>query len=234
VSDPGVFLKELVATDPCFEDYEIDSQLRQVIVSRFSDVLGKSGIPMLDLVGNYEQLGKFVLEIIKPEFAGWGLDLVKFYIENLSLPPAVEEAIDKRSAMGAVGDLSKYTQFQVAEAIRIAAANPSGGAAGAGVGLGAGLGIAQAMQQAMGVGAAAPAAGAGGPPPLPGAPAFHVAIDGKPVGPLVMDALRQQAAVGNLTRETLVWREGMAAWAKAGDVAELAAVFTSAPPPLPK
>ena len=149
VSDPGKFLKELVATDPCFEDYEIDTQLKQVIVARFSDVLGKSGIPVLDLCGNYEKLAQFVLDRIKPDFAAWGLDLVKFYIENLSLPAEVEAAIDRRGAMGAVGDLSKYTQFEAAEAMRTSAANPNGGGlAGAGVGLGTGLAISSTSRRA--------------------------------------------------------------------------------------
>jgi membrane protease subunit (stomatin/prohibitin family) len=233
VADPGRFLKELVATDPCFEDYEIDTQLRQVVVARFSDVVGKAGIPVLDLVGNYEALSKFVFDLIKPEFQGFGLDIVKFYIESISLPPEVEAALDKRTSMGVIGDLSKYTQFQIAEAIRAAADNPGGGTAAAGVGLGAGLGIAQAMQQSLGIGAVAgggaPAAGA--PPPLP---SFHVALDGKPAGPFGLDQLREKIAQGALTRTTLVWRNGMADWAKAETVSELASLFGATPPPLPR
>jgi membrane protease subunit (stomatin/prohibitin family) len=217
VADPALFLRELVATDPCFEDYEIDAQLRQVVVARFSDVLGK-----------------FVLDLIKPEFAGWGLEIVKFYIENLSLPPAVEEAIDRRGAMGAVGDLTKYTQFQVAESIRAAAENPSGGAAAAGIGLGAGLGMAQAVQQSLGVNQVG--RGDSGPPPVPGAgmaAPFHVAVDGRPSAPLGLDALRQQVTSGAVTRESLIWRQGMSQWVRAGEVSELASLFAAVPPPLP-
>ncbi len=231
VSDPALFMKELVATDPCFEDYEIDTQLRQVIVARFSDVLGKSKIPVLDLVGNYEQLAKFVLDLIKPEFAGWGLEIVKFYIENLSLPPEVEAAIDRRTQMGVAGDLSKYNQFQISEAIRASGSNP-GGLVGAGVGLGVGLGVAQQVASTVGQ-LGQPAAGAP-PPPLPGGAQYHVAINGQASGPFPMATIQQYVAQGQVSRDTLVWKNGMAEWVKAGTVSDLASCFPATPPPIPR
>lgn len=235
VSDPAAFLRELVATDPAFETYEIDSQLRQVIVSKFSDVIGKSPIPVLDLVGNYEALSKFVLDNIGPDFASWGLALTKFYIENISVPPEVEAAMDKRAAMGAVGDLNQYTKYQTAEAIRDAANNPSGGAAGVGVGLGAGMGMANQMLNALQPGATTGAGGASAatPPPLPGSVAFFAAIDGKQAGPFDLATLQAQVSEGKITRETLVWKQGMANWSAASTVSELANLFAAVPPPLP-
>ena len=98
-------------------------------------MIGRSKIPVLDLVGNYEELGRYVQDSIQPTFQSWGLEVTKFFVENISLPPAVEEAMDRRTSMGIVGDLRQYTQFQTAEALREAAANPAGGAAGVGVGL---------------------------------------------------------------------------------------------------
>jgi membrane protease subunit (stomatin/prohibitin family) len=235
VSDPAVFLKELVATDPCFEDYEIDAQLRQVIVAKFSDVLGKSGIPVLDLCGNYEALAKFVFDRIAPEFSSWGLEIVKFYIENLSLPPAVQEAIDRRTSMGVVGDLTKYTQFQAAEALRVGAENGGGGA---GVTRGAGLAVGNLLASALGQSAApqtsAPAQ-ASAPPPLPGGEAqFHLGLNGKTQGPYATSALAQLVRDGVLAPDTLVWRQGMADWVRAETVTELAPLFRAAPPPLPR
>lgn len=231
VIDPALFLRELVASDPSFEDYEIDAQLRQVIVARFSDVIGKSKIPVLDLVGNYEALSKFVLDLIKPEFNSWGLDIVKFYIENLSLPPEVEAAIDRRTSMGVVGDLAKYNQFAVAEAIRTSSAN-GGGTIGAGIGLGAGMAAAQAVAQA----AQAPAApmASAPPPPLPGAVTYHVALNGQSAGPFPVAALKPYVDQGQLKRDTLVWRQGMAEWSKAETVPEIAALFGATPPPIPR
>ncbi len=99
VTDPGTFLKELVATDPSFELYEISAQFRNVIVSRFIDALGSSKIPMLDLAGNYEKVSKVALERIAPEMAKMGVSLTQFFVENISLPPEVEAALDKRSQM---------------------------------------------------------------------------------------------------------------------------------------
>ena len=100
VSDPATFLKQLVATDPSFETWEISSQLRNVIISRFVDVIGQAKIPVLDLAGNYDKISKLALENIKPDLASMGLALKQFYIENISLPPEVEQALDQRTKMG--------------------------------------------------------------------------------------------------------------------------------------
>ena len=126
VSDPGAFIKEIVGTDAHFTTDEITNQLRNLIVARFTDILGESKIPVLDLAANYDELGKFLTDRIQPEFTSYGMELTKLLVENISLPPAVEEALDKRSSMGVIGDLSKYTQFQAAEALRDAAKNEGG------------------------------------------------------------------------------------------------------------
>src|SRR5437763_8366295 len=181
VTDPGTFLRELVATDPSFEAFEISAQFRNVIVSRFVDALGTARIPMLDLAGNYEKVSKVALEKISPELAKMGISLTQFFVENVSLPPEVEQALDKRSQMGVLGNLDQYTKFQTAEAIRDAANNP-GGVAGLGAGIGAGVAIGAQMTSAV-TGAAASAPIHVTPPPLPTQAQFHVAINGAPAGP---------------------------------------------------
>ncbi len=135
VSDPAVFLRQLVATDPSFEAFEISNQLRNTIVSRFADVLGTAKMAILDMAGNYDKLSQLALERIKPDLASLGLALTLFYVENISLPEEVEAALDTRAKIAAVGDLNQYTRYQTGTAIGDAARNP-GGAAGAGVGLG--------------------------------------------------------------------------------------------------
>ena len=144
VSDPKIFLQQLVVTDPSFESYEISNQLRDTIVSRFSDVIGTARIPILDLAGNYDRISKLALETIRPDLQTLGLALTFFYIENISVPPEVEQALDTRSKMGVLGDLTGYALYQSATAIGDAAKNP-GGAAGAGVGIGAGIALGQQM-----------------------------------------------------------------------------------------
>ncbi|MEZ5824613.1 MAG: DUF4339 domain-containing protein [Geminicoccaceae bacterium] len=138
--------------------------------------------------------------------------------------------------MGVVGDLSKYAQFQAAEAMRTAAANPGDGGAAAGMGLGMGMAMAQQMANAMNPAAQAaqPASSASSaPPPIPQAARYHVARDGQATGPFDMASLSAMAGRGELARDTLVWTEGMANWEKASARADLSAVFGSAPPPIP-
>jgi membrane protease subunit (stomatin/prohibitin family) len=239
VIDPGTFLKELVSTDPSFELYEISAQFRNVVVSRFIDALGGSKLPMLDLAGNYEKVGKIALERIAPEMAKMGVALTQFFVENISLPPEVEAAMDRRSQMAVLGNLDQYAKFQTAEAIPTAAANP-GGLAGLGAGLSAGVAIGNQMGAAFAGGAAAPGAVTpgntqppAGPPPLPTAVAFHAAIGGASAGPFDLAALQAHVASGSITRATLVWRAGMAGWAAAETMPELAPLFANVPPPLP-
>lgn len=227
VADPGAFIKEIVGTDGHFKVEEISEQLRNLVVSRFTDILGESRIPILDLAGNYDDLGKFLTERIGAEFKGYGLELMKLLVENISLPPAVEEALDKRSSMGIVGNLQAYTQYQTANAIPEAAKNP-GGLAAAGAGLGMGVAFAGQMSQALN----AP----GVPPAVPGsmpALAIFVAVNGQQTGPFDAGALKSQIQSGALTRESLVWRQGMVNWAPAGSVMELSPLFSAAPPPIP-
>ena len=229
-AEPAKLIAEIVGTDGHFTVDQIVEQLRNLIVARFADALGEGKIPALDLAANYTELGQAVRGTIAPELAGYGIELTTLLVENISLPPEVEKALDKRSSMGVLGDMRTYTQYQIAESIPAAAQQP-GGLAGAGMGLGVGMGMAQQMAQAFG-GAGAPAPGAA-PPPLPAQAAFFIALNGKQDGPHGMDALRAHAAAGTLTRDTLVWKEGMAAWTRAGDVPDLAPLFAAVPPPLP-
>ena len=228
VKDPGLFIREIVGTDGTFTADEITDQLRNVIVSRFADIVGESKIPALDLASNYDELGKFLTTRIAPEFESKGLELVTLLVENISLPPAVEEALDKRTSMGVLGNLNAYTQYQAAEAMRAAAENP--GAAGSGMGLGMGMVFAQQM---AGMASSAPA---GGPPPVPGSAAglaLHVVQNGERTGPFDAGAIAKLVQSGGLKRDTLVWKSGMAQWQPASAVPEVAAILDQTPPPLP-
>ena len=158
VDNPAKFLEDIVGTDGLFTTEEITGQLKRLTVSGFSDLLGESEIAVFDLAASYDELSKASREKLSKEFQSHGLELVKFYVENISLPPEVEQMLDKRTSMGVVGDMSRFTQFQAASAMEAAAENP-GGTAAAGVGLGAGIAMGQAMTGAM-AGAAAPATGA--------------------------------------------------------------------------
>ena len=148
VADPRAFIKEVAGTNAHYVTEDIEGQLKRTLVSGFSDALAESKIAALDLASNYDELSKFVRSKLSEEFKSYGLELTKYLIENISLPQEVEAAMDKRTSMGVIGDVGRYTQFQAADAMRDAAQNTSGGA-GTGAGLGAGFAIGNAMAGAM-------------------------------------------------------------------------------------
>ncbi len=222
VKDPGTFIRQVVGTDGRFATGEITEQLRNMIVSRFTDIVAESKVPVLDLAANYDELGKFVTDRLRPEFEALGLYLDKLLIENISLPPEVEQVLDKKTSMGVIGNLQAYTQFQTANSIPDAARNP-GGLAAAGAGFGMGAAMAGQMAQA----------GQAAPPPLPQAAQFYVAVNGRQTGPFDAAGLQSEARAGRLNRDSLVWKAGMAEWTPASQTPELASILQSAPPPLP-
>ncbi len=138
VGKPDVFLKEVFGTHSEYTVEAIEGQLKRMIVSSISDAIAESKIPALDLSMNYDELSELTKIKMVSHFEKFGLLIPTFYIENISLPKEVEEAMDKRTSMGVLGDVGRYTQFQAADALRDAAQNEGGGLAGAGVGLGAG------------------------------------------------------------------------------------------------
>ena len=245
VTDAPAFIREIVGTDGHFTTSEISRRLRNKIVAHFTDVLGESKIPVLDLAANQDELSAFLTERISDKFQAYGLTITELLIENISLPPAVEEALDKRSQMGVLGNLQQYTQFQMANALPEMA--KSGGVAGAlaGGGIGMGMGLAMAQQTrammsgsygqpAVAIAASPPPAAIAAPPPLPAPVQFYAAINGQQAGPLDLNALQQKVGSGEIEEDTLVWKSGLPAWTPAGQVPELAPLFASAgPPPLP-
>lgn len=225
VKDAAVFLKEVVGTNWEFTTEDINNQCRSFLVTGFADALGQKKIPVLDLVGRYGELGRELTDEINPRFTEHGLELLNFNIESVTVPPEVEAAIDKRSSMGAIGNLGAYMQYQAAESMT---ENP-GGMGAMGAQMAAGMAMGQQMMGAMQQPAAAPPVA---PPPMPSV-AFHVALNGQQAGPFDGAALQGMVASGQITRDTLVWKAGMANWAKAGDSPELQGLFASVPPPMP-
>ncbi|GGH29618.1 Membrane protease subunit, stomatin/prohibitin family, contains C-terminal Zn-ribbon domain [Cribrihabitans marinus] len=239
VKDPARFLVEIVGTDGEFTMDEISYQIRNIIVQEFSRVIAGSGIPVLDMAANTADLGKLIAAEVSPVLEGYGLVMPEFYIENISLPPAVEAALDKRTSMGLAGDLGKFTQYSAAEAMTAAASNPAGGGMAAGLGAGMGMAMAQnlaAGQQGGPWGRPGPSASAGQTPPPPPPPVehvWHIAENGQTQGPYSKARLGRMATEGKLTRDTHVWTPGQDGWMRAEDVAELAQLFTILPPPPP-
>jgi len=146
VFDPRAFHRGVSGTRDIYRVVDIESQLRNTIVGRMADVFAQSSVPFLDMAANQVELSRKIAEALKPTFLDLGLALDTFVVENLSLPEELQKALDARIGMNMVGDLGRFTQFQVANSLPIAAANEGGGA-GAGVSLGAGLAAGQVIAQ---------------------------------------------------------------------------------------
>jgi membrane protease subunit (stomatin/prohibitin family) len=149
IFDPKIFYTKISGTREIYTVADIEGQLRNTIIGRMTDTFASSQVPFLDMAGNQIELGNRIAEFMKPSFADIGLALDSFIVENLSLPDELQKMLDQRISMNMIGDMGKYTQFQVAQSIPIAAANEGGGGAGLGAGLGAGMAIGQTMVNAM-------------------------------------------------------------------------------------
>jgi excisionase family DNA binding protein len=163
IVEPKLFLREVAGSDHTFRLDEFSETMRSRIISVFSDALATSNIPVLDAASNYSELGDALLPLINPVVsAKYGIEITSFVLENLSLPPEVEEAIDKRSSMTAVGNLNDYVKFQLGKGMETG----GGGSGGMATEMAVGLAIAQQMMQQTGgglfggAGAASPATGA--------------------------------------------------------------------------
>jgi len=162
VADPKLFLKEVAGSDQNFRLDEFADTMRSRIVSIFADALATAKIPVFDVASRYTELGEALLPLINPVIkAKYGLEMPSFILENVSVPPEVEQAVDKRSSMAAVGNLNDYVKFQMAQGME-----KGGSAGGLATEMAVGLSIAQQMIQQQG---------------LTGAPASPLATP-KPVG----------------------------------------------------
>ncbi len=148
VADPMTFLREVFGTRKITTAEDIEGQIKRTLVSGLSDAIAESKIPALDLAANYDELSNYALQAINPKILPLGVTLTSFIIENISLPEEVEKSMDKRTSMGVLGDLNKYSQYQAAEAIREAASTPNS-AAGTGMGMGAGVAMGQMFANAF-------------------------------------------------------------------------------------
>lgn len=162
ITNAPVFLKEVAGTDQHFRLDEFADTMRSRIISVFSDALASANVPAFDVASRYSELGDALLPLINPAVSEkYGIEITSFLLENVSVPPEVEAAIDKRSSMSAIGNLNDYVKFQMAESFTKGGdggANPGAAAAQMGVGFAMAQEMAKSFQQ-----------GGGAPPPLPAA-----------------------------------------------------------------
>lgn len=156
LSDAKTFYQKISGTREIYSRDELEGQLRNTMVAGLSDLFGESGVAFIDMAGNQDEFGKVMREKMMPVFAEYGLTLDSLVVQNVSLPEELQKILDQKIGMNMIGDMQRFTQYQVANSIPDAAKN-EGGMAGIGVGLGAGMGFGQIMGQAM-AGAMQPAA----------------------------------------------------------------------------
>ena len=236
IDNAEIFLKEVIGTDSNVDIEEITELLRRVITLAFSDMVLETGLGAIDLQGRQVELSAklrdFVAERVDDEY---GLAIPDITM-NISLPDEITAAMTRGVARGVeeggflenVGDLGRYQQAKQADAMLAAAQNPGGGGT-MGDMMGMGMGMAMAGQMANQM---AGAQQAGAAPPLPAAQTFHVEMGGQAQGPFTVAQIQSGVANGQVTAQSLVWTNGMAAWAAASTVAALQPLF-AAPPPLP-
>ena len=161
LSDAKKFYSEISGTRAEYTVEDLDGQLRNLVISSMTDLFGESGVPFIDMAANQDELSRALKEKLEAVFERYGLLLDRLVVQNVSLPEELQKTLDTRIGMNMIGDLGRYTQYQVASSIPLAAQN-EGGIAGIGAGLGAGMGIGQTMTAAMGQAMPAGAAGAAG------------------------------------------------------------------------
>jgi membrane protease subunit (stomatin/prohibitin family) len=177
VKDAKTFYNKISGTRDLYRTADLEGQLRNTIVAKMTDAFATSQVPFLDMAANQASLGEKIKEQMNPAFADFGLELDTFVVENLSLPEELQKVLDQRISMNMVGDMGRYTQYQVAQSIPIAAGNEGGGAVGVGAGLGAGVAIGQAMMDAVKKGTAG--AQDGGAAPAAAAPGAGASAETK-------------------------------------------------------
>lgn len=173
LTDPKVFYQKISGTRDAYTREELEGQLRNTLVAGLTDLFGESGVPFIDMAANQDEFGKAMFAKAQPMFADFGLTLDSLVVQNVSLPEELQRILDQKIGMNMIGDMQRYTQFQVANSIPDAAKN-EGGIAAMGVGLGAGVGVGQVVGQAM---ASAMQPGAGATPGAAAAPAVVSADD---------------------------------------------------------
>ena len=243
VRDAESFVRELVGANAAFTVSQIADQIRDMVVARFSELLGEKPIPVLQLAANYRELGELAAGKLGAELANFGVELTQLVVESIALPDEVAATLDQKTRLGLLGgDLGSYAQLQAADAIRDSARNTGTGGAGAAIGVGLGMAqqlagaAGQALHASSATGNANSAASSGAPqspppiapPPLPGHLAIWLGVRGTPTGPLDLAALKQHFSDGTLTHDTLAWRAGMTDWKPASQMPELTNVLSGA------
>lgn len=242
VTDATKFIQKLSGTNGEYTTNDIADELRSIIVTNLVSTIGESGKSLLDFAAEQSKMSKVVEQRINSE-SDYGITFTKFLISSITLPEDLQKKLDEGTGMNMLGDMNKYQQMSMADAMKAAASNPGNGGGGQGMMEMMMMNnmmqnqqmqqqmLNQQMMQNQGYGQAG--YGQAAPPPPPPMSQYYVAVNGQQQGPFPLQTLQQMAAQGQFTPSTQVWKQGMATWAAASTVAELSQVFGAVPPPPP-
>jgi len=242
VTDAAKFIQKLSGTNGEYTTNDIADELRSIIVTNLVSTIGESGKSLLDFAAEQSKMSKVVEQRINSE-SDYGITFTKFLISSITLPEELQKKLDEGTGMNMLGDMNKYQQMSMADAMKAAASNPGNGGGGQGMMEMMMMNnmmqnqqmqqqmMQQQMMQNQGYGQAG--YGQAAPPPPPPMSQYYVAVNGQQQGPFPLQTLQQMAAQGQFTPSTQVWKQGMATWAAASTVAELSQVFGAVPPPPP-
>lgn len=221
VKDPTALLRKLVGTDANFEVSEVSQQLSNSIVTHLPEVLAESHISVLQLPSRYNMLANLIRQKVATEFSEYGLKIGKLYIENISLPDAVQQTIDEKTGMNIIGDnLTDYAKYQAAKGME--KGGDASSMASAGVGMAMGMAMGQSMTDEM-------TQQQDQPPPLPRV--YYLMLSGERKGPMTLEQVYKHLQRGEADDNTLIWRKGMAEWQLIADTAEIDLSRIPPPPP---
>lgn len=227
VEDGAKFIKEVAGTNANYTTEGVADQLRSMIVTKFTDAVGEGNLPIEKFAANLEELSQLGQTKLHDDFVAFGLNITKFLVENVSMPEELKKEIFNYSRLNAL-DMQKLAQFNTAQAIGDAAKNQ--GIAGAGVGMGVGFGMGNMMTNMMQNNMNQQTGSVPPPPPII---AFHIVLNNAQAGPFNLEQLQGMVSSGQITRQTMVWKAGMANWAAAESQPEMLSLFASVPPPPP-
>jgi membrane protease subunit (stomatin/prohibitin family) len=232
--DPGMFLEKFSSTNGTYTTDNIIGQLRSILVMEFSDKLNEAGIPANKLAGNLKELTETLHPMINESIEKkYGLTLPTFLVESISLTEEDKRRIKMISEKMALGDSSTFVQQDLLDTMKLSAKNGGGNTGVDMMGMMMGMNMMNQNNMMNNNQNQNQNQNKNNMPPPPPVISYFVAVNGQQSGPFDLTQLTQFAAQGQFNAQTMVWKQGMAAWTAAGQVPELAVVFNNTPPPPP-
>jgi len=222
INDPKRFIKEIVGTEGHFILEDITSGLRNIIISKFTSIVGDSKIPLLDLAANYEKLALYIKENLQNEFDEYGIELIDLHIENISVPSLVEKAIDERSSMGVIKDLDNYLKYKTATALDKNSDLSSMAS------MGIGFAMADKLAQSFKNDNSTPKKDY---IPAPYEKMYYITKNNQPDGPYSIDEIEDMIKRNRLSKNSMLWSSGMENWESAKSFEELNSIYKFLTPP---